>query len=174
MMSDQQLYIVLIAFACIMILQYYAFYSRGVKMKIPFFVLTVLMFIGLLMPSVDSVFYSVQSLILFVWMGMVILGLYKFMTYRASFAKKLQLAYKAPTSEYVSKLTKHIDNRRITFQWVLSKSEKYVDAITSIYNSCTKSSSIDTEIKTKFEEVLIKNGFEYVIKGNHISDYTVE
>lgn len=171
-MSNQQLNIVLLTFLFIMIAQYFIFYLRGMKIKIPFFILTVLIILGAFMEIVEtnSVIYSIYTLAILVWAGMLILGVYKFMTYRVAFVRVLQLANKAPTNENVNKLTKHIKNRRVTLQWVISKNEKYVDVLIDIYNRFIKSNSFDSEVLARFEETLTLNGFEYLMKKNEIYD----
>lgn len=165
MMTDQQFNIVLIALLGIMTLQYVIFYLRGVGMKVPFLIQTVIVIVCLMLPSEDSVVYSFFTLLLFVWMGMVLLGIWKFLFYKASLVKKIKLANKAPTDEHIRKLAKHIGHRRIKLKWLIRKDEGLVDTIVKLYKDTEKSSYVTPETHMYFEQVLVANGFEIVMEN---------
>ena len=164
-MTDQQLNIVLIAILGIMILQYVIFYLRGVGMKIPFLIQTVIVIVCLMLPTEDSVVYSICTLLLFVWMGMVLLGIWKLLFYKASLVKTIKLANKAPTDEHIKKLAKHIDRRRIKLKWLVKKDERLVDTIVSLYKDTKNSTYVTPETHMYFERILIDNGFEIVMEN---------
>lgn len=168
MMSDQQFGIVVVAWMAIMILQYFVHYSRGFSMKLSFGVVTLILIIGFIIPTEESVIYSIFSLVLFVWMAMWILGFWKVLTYRGAVRNKVRLTVKAPTNVNVSKLSKMIGNRRIKFEWLMAKDERTVDAVAKLYQHVQTSHHIDPEVKDNFEAVLLANGFRYVMEEKSI------
>ena len=51
-------------------------------MKVPFLTQTVIVIVCLRLPSEDSVVYSFFTLLLFLWMGMILLDIWKFLFYK--------------------------------------------------------------------------------------------
>jgi hypothetical protein len=143
------------------------FNVRGVKMLIPFIIVTIANLAFLIAPidlAQDSFEYAVLTLLLFIWFDMIPLAIYKGLTYRRSFIKALKLAHIMPSEKNVKKLSKMIHRRRITFEWFFKSSGDELPLLKELYHTVVKSNHVSEETQDLLETSLRTYGFDLVLE----------